>query len=166
MLQGKDESSITAVKLRDIIKRAFLDALGQAEADPHPTPPSPSPLSLQDADDGSSTTRSSLSALSAKGADALDESQLAEVVTELFTKLGRPMPWGDDLGKLDKLVKDTIRKFDDNNDGKIDFLEFANVLSHEPFLGLLPPQTHAAIPHLLREEIQVAPPKAPPPPCP
>jgi len=75
------------------------------------------------------------------GSDSISTSELGAVLKEILANTGRAMP--DD--ELEAEVKDTLRRYDTDNNGVLSFKEFVRMLCNDPWSALLPPNLKSEV---------------------
>ena len=84
----------------------------------------------------------------ADASGALDPQELAKLITHLFERFKKPIPF-DFRSNMELAVKKAMARFDLDHNGTLDFGEFCKMLCCNPFRGLLPPKLRKEMPPLV-----------------
>lgn len=79
---------------------------------------------------------------------ALDHQELSDVIVNLFARFDKKLPY-DFRSNLATSVKKSMARFDLDNNGTLEFMEFCQMLCCNPFRGLLPPKIRKEMPGLV-----------------
>jgi len=79
------------------------------------------------------------------GNSAIDEEELSNLLQHLMSTLGKPFLPSQRMGLVEE-VRNTMRKFDTNNDGVLNFQEFARMLTMAPWRNLFPKDVQHGLP--------------------
>ena len=71
------------------------------------------------------------------GSSSIDEEELSNLLQHLMNSLGKPFLPSQRMGLVEE-VRNTMKKFDTNNDGVLNFQEFARMLTMAPWRNLFP----------------------------
>jgi len=87
----------------------------------------------------------------------IDAPEMCRLVLEIFERLKKPIPH-DFKVDLEGVVRKSMRRFDVDNSGTIDFGEFLQMLACPPWRALMPPLVRKELPKLLGLDERAPPP--------
>lgn len=79
------------------------------------------------------------------GSSSIDEEELSNLLQHLMNSLGKPFLPSQRMGLVEE-VRNTMKKFDTNNDGVLNFQEFARMLTMAPWRNLFPKDVQHGLP--------------------